>query len=200
MSKRAHRKYDPKLKMREQAKKVASRYTIAGVSDIDSAVFVFNEDSVHVRLSKTTAVMINEIRHHWTVVSCVAGRFKNGKVWVRYTQADTSVQATAHEVSPLVTELVEEFFNEQDANTRLCKWWLATPNVGHIFTAEQVIMPAYKADVFRAFINKNEAAAGVEYGNHPPKPPKDLTIDEFKKWWDANRSPRSQLQELWIEE
>lgn len=200
MSKRKKR-HDPHLKIREQAHKVASQYLLAGVSDLDGAVFLFNKDTMeHIRISKSTAAMINDVKHHWSMVCCVAGRYKNGKVWVRYDQGTSTTQATAHEISPLITEFVDDFFNAQDENTRLCKWWMATANIDYKFTAEEIITPAYKVDVFRAFINKNEVESGVDYGNHPPKLPNELTLGEFKEWWDANRSPRSQLKELWVEE
>lgn len=198
--KKRTKKYNPKKGTIETAHKVAARYILAGVTDIKDAVFVFNEEMVDVHFSRSTADMINKIRHHWTMVCCVAGRYKNGKVWIRYEQVKASVQALAEEVSPLVTTFVDEFFEKQDPDTRLCKWWLATARYDHDFTAEEVITPAYKADIFRAFITKKEKEAGVEFGNHPSKPPKELTLGEFKEWWDNNRSPKSQLKELWLEE
>lgn len=195
------KKYDPILKRREHAHTVASKYIISGVADLDGAVFLYDGLMRNVFISKQTAALINKVKHNWSFSCCVAGRYKNGKVWVRVAHHYATIQAYAEEVSPLVTEALDEFFNEQDPNTRLCKWWVARAKLDYSFTAEEMMHTAYRADVFRAFRTKYEDDAGMEYGNHPPAiAGKDFTIDQFKAWWDANRSPRSMIQELWVEE
>lgn len=175
---------------------LSDRIILAGVSGIPAGVYIMNDELEDVNLTKSQVLALNATRRDWSFCMCVAGRYKNGNVWVSYEVFDTPCAMTSVQASPLVTKVLDALFYHLDERTRLCQWWVAKPVKHYHFSAEDVITPAYKADIFHHFISKNEKMAGVEHGNHPPS---GITIEEFKVWWDKNHSPRSQLQGLWGE-
>lgn len=200
MSKK-RKKYNPALRQRELVSSVVSQFTLAGVTAIDNAVFLMGNNLQEVRISVSTAEMLNQHRHFWSIAGCVAGRFKNGKVWVKVAYWDSTIPAYADEISPMVTTVLDEFFDQQPKDTRLCKWWVAKPVRLHPFSAEELMKPAYWADVFGEFITLHEQELGLERGNCPPSPAgKDFTIDQFSEWWKKYHSLRSDITALWLEE
>lgn len=191
------KRYDVNLKRREHASLVASKYIIAGVTGIEGAVFLLDSLMRQARISQTTASMINGFKHHWSVVCCVAGRYKNGKVWVSAEHFSSNLPAFAQDISPHVTDVLDDYFKEQDPKTRLCQWWVAKPLPNYTFSAEEIIYPAFLSQVFREFHTAGEDPSGKQMFNQPSH---TATIDQFNEWWLANRSPRSMVQALWREE
>lgn len=190
------KKFNVHERILKHVQALSDRVILAGVSHVSDGVYIMNDELEEVRLTKSQVMALNRTRLDWSFCMCVAGRYKNGKVWVSYEVFDTSHQATSVEASPLVTKTLDALFHHTDEKTRIGQWWVAKPVKDYHFSAEDVITPAYKASVFQRFISKYEKDAEMERGNSPPD---SCTIEVFKEWWDKNRSPRSQLQGLWGE-
>lgn len=194
--KKRNKAYNPKATMRMVADKHAKQFIICGVNNMgDDGVHVLRR-GVPVRLRTSDADMINRFKHKWQVCYGVFGRYKNGKVWVRYEIADVNLICTAEELSPLLSERVNEYYARFDKNTKLSSFWLAIPDHRQMSLGE-VMLPLYYSCAWFAFLNKVEHEAGVERGNHVPE---GVDYRGFLEWFNANVSGHSEIKQLDVEE
>lgn len=195
---RVKKKFNLKGRKIADAQHHARKFLISAVQDMKDAVFITDENLADVILSYPIAQAINKVKHEWSFCFCVAGRYKNGKVWINYLPQFANMHCLAEEVSPLVTEGLDRFWEEQDPKTRICKWWVARPIPDHEFTSFEVVLPAYKADIFRGFINSYENMGNKVSSNYPPKGPKEMDLIEWSDWYHENVSPRSKLKTIYV--
>lgn len=194
--KKRNKKFNPEKGKRLISDVYSRKYTISGVNHLprDTGVFVMYK-GVPVNITKNIAKMINTYKHKWTVCGGVFGRYKNGKVYVKYDISDATNICTAEQLSPLLADFVNDKFDNTDEKTRLSSFWLAVPD-NRDFSQAEILLPLYYSCAWFSFLNSQEKESGVERGNHPPA---DITYKEFLEWFNANTSGRSDIKTLDID-
>lgn len=193
------KKYNAKGKYIEQAQSDARKVTISVVQNMDDAEYITEGSKLATRITPQLINAINKVKHEWSFCLCAAGRFKNGKVWINYQEYSASRLCLAEELRPLILEEMTKFWEEQPPKSRICKWFVTRAISDHDFNAVEMVVPAFKANVFRGFINTYENEGDKVSSNYPPKSPRESSLWEWADWFHNNVSPKSKLKRIYRE-